>query len=96
MTQTVTRRRDQESDIPPHPHYLLGTLTTIGIVATLVAVGLAIASLMITANRNSVDDTLVAGKVDTYLQTAGASSSVSLGRSAPETANLRANTGRSA
>ena len=77
MTQTITRRRDQEADhIPAHPHYLLGTLITLGIVATLVAVGLAIASLMITANRNSVDDALVAGKVDTYLQTTRASSSV--------------------
>jgi nitrite reductase (NO-forming) len=76
MTQTA-RRRDQATDhTPPHPHYFLGTLIALGIVGTIAAVGLAIASLMITANRNSVDDALVAGKVDTYLQTAGASSSV--------------------
>ena len=45
-------------------------------VATIVAVGLAVASLMITANRNSVDDALVAGKVDEFLGEAGISAPV--------------------
>ena len=77
MTQTKTRSRDQVTEAaPPHPHYLLGTLIVLGIVATLVAVGLAVASLMITANRNSVDDALVAGKVDEFLGEAGISAPV--------------------
>ncbi len=42
-------------------------MTTIGLVGTLIALSIAIASLMITAGRNSVDDTLVAQKVDAAL-----------------------------
>jgi nitrite reductase (NO-forming) len=38
---------------------------------TLVAVGIAVAALMITAGRNSVDDALVSEKVDTYLASGG-------------------------
>lgn len=64
--------RDQESsprliEVPAHPHFTLGTLITIGILGTLAAVGIAIAALMITANRNSVDDALVSEKVTAYL-----------------------------
>jgi nitrite reductase (NO-forming) len=51
----------------------LGTLIALGIVGTLVAVGIGVAALMITASRNSVDDTLVSEKVDTYLAGAGLS-----------------------
>ncbi|HJR91768.1 MAG TPA: plastocyanin/azurin family copper-binding protein [Acidimicrobiia bacterium] len=75
MTQTIDRPVEQprpKSQIPSHPHYTLGTMVAIGVVGTLVAVGLAIAALMITANRNSVDDNLVAEKVDELLVTAGA------------------------
>lgn len=69
MTQT-TQRPDQTSTkgaVPRHPHYTLGTLITVGVIGTLVAVGLAIAALMITAGRNSVDDALVSEKVDSFL-----------------------------
>ena len=69
MTQTIERRDSDTgpAKTPPHPHYTLGTLVVLGIVGTLVAVGMGIAALMITAGRNSVDDTLVAEKVDDYL-----------------------------
>ncbi|HSL26081.1 MAG TPA: plastocyanin/azurin family copper-binding protein [Acidimicrobiia bacterium] len=79
MTQTTSRppsRAQGPAPAPPHPHYVLATLTILGVVATLAAVGLAIASLMITANRNSVDDALVADKVDTYLGAAGVATAV--------------------
>jgi nitrite reductase (NO-forming) len=78
MTQTTVRPpgRANEPPAPPHPHYVLATLVILGVVATLAAVGLAIASLMITANRNSVDDALVADKVDTYLGAAGVATAV--------------------
>ncbi|HKX73796.1 MAG TPA: plastocyanin/azurin family copper-binding protein [Acidimicrobiia bacterium] len=79
MTQTRPRSQIPQRELlapPPHPHYALGTLIAFGILGTLVAVGLAIASLVITAGRNSVDDALVAGKVDTYLSQAGAGAGV--------------------
>ncbi len=81
MTQTLNRSTT-ESDRPPgqsvpaHPHYTLGTLVALGIVGTLVAVGIGIASLMITANRNSVDDALVAERVEAFLGEAGASGAI--------------------
>jgi nitrite reductase (NO-forming) len=71
MTQTINRPPDQKShdgkDVPSHPHYTLGTLIALGIVGTLVAIGLAVAALMITAGRNSVDDQIVAERVDDFL-----------------------------
>ncbi len=75
MTQTIKRPPEEQSsgrrhDVPSHPHYTLGTLVTLGVVGTLVAIGVAIAALMITAGRNSVDDELVSDKVDSFLQTA--------------------------
>ncbi|MGH8873073.1 MAG: plastocyanin/azurin family copper-binding protein [Acidimicrobiia bacterium] len=79
MTQTITRRSTEPVSPPappPHPHYTLGTLVALGIVGTLVAVGIGIAALMITANRNSVDDTLVAEQVDTYLGSVGLADSI--------------------
>ncbi len=81
MTQLSTRRStepDRAATPPPHPHYTLGTLVALGIVGTLVAVGIGVASLMITANRNSVDDALVVEKVDTYLGTGAAGSASEL------------------
>ena len=70
MTQTITRPPtvDERPPPPPHPHYTLGTLIVLGIIGTLVAVGIGIAALMITASRNSVDDALVAERVDTFLE----------------------------
>jgi nitrite reductase (NO-forming) len=72
MTQTISRPvgHASEPEPPPnrsHPHYTLGTLVVLGIVGTLVAVGLAIAALMITASRNSVDDGIVAERVEALL-----------------------------
>lgn len=76
MTQTLNKPR--QSDRPtrpgPHPHYTLGTLVVIGVLGGLAALVVAIGALMITADRNSVDDSLVAQKVDTYLADAGAAS----------------------
>lgn len=71
MTQTTQRPVPSEQSLPPvppaHPHYTLATLVTLGIVGTLVAVGIAIAALMITAGRNSVDDSIVAERVEEAL-----------------------------
>jgi nitrite reductase (NO-forming) len=71
MTQTIRRPPDEDTtktrEVPSHPHYTLGTLIVIGVVGTLAAIGVAIAALMITAGRNSVDDELVAEKVDALL-----------------------------
>ncbi|MGH8912325.1 MAG: plastocyanin/azurin family copper-binding protein [Acidimicrobiia bacterium] len=76
MTQTIHRPPDRQTSDPnpappAHPHYALGTMVALGVLGTLVAVGLAIAGLMITANRNSVDDALVADKVSSFLTEAG-------------------------
>ena len=74
MTQTIDKRASERSSgsaTPPHPHYTLGTLIVLGILGTLAAIGVGVAALMITASRNSVDDALVAEKVDTYLATEG-------------------------
>ena len=75
MTQTTirpARGAPQEARaIPTHPHYTMGTLIVLGILGTLVAVGLGIAALMITASRNSVDDAIVAERVDSYVAANG-------------------------
>lgn len=74
MTQLLDKRapeRGEGSAVPSHPHYTLGTLIVLGIVGTLVAIGIGVASLMITASRNSVDDALVADRVETFLATEG-------------------------
>ena len=42
-------------------------MVALGVIGTLVAVGLAIAALSITASRNSVDDALVEQRVNEYL-----------------------------
>lgn len=69
MTQLTKHPTEQspQRDVPPHPHYTLGTLVTIGVIGTLVAVALAVSALMITASRDSVDDALVSEKVDAKL-----------------------------
>lgn len=77
MTQTLNRPVDGTTPdnpkraMPSHPHYALGTMVALGVLGTLLAVGLAIAALTITASRNSVDDALVAEKVDEMLATTG-------------------------
>ena len=65
MTSLMERR--ETSEVPRHPHYTLGTMVALGVIGTLVAVGLAIAALSITASRNSVDDALVEQRVNEYL-----------------------------
>lgn len=72
MTQTVQRpsaAQPERRPPAPHPHYTLATLVTLGVVGTLVAVGIAIAALMITAGRNSVDDELVTVRVNELMAT---------------------------
>lgn len=80
MTQTLNRppgRSQQEPEkLPPHPHYTLGTLVTLGVVGTLAAIVLAVIALTVTASRDSVDDSLVSAKVDAYLAEAGAGATV--------------------
>ncbi|MEX1037552.1 MAG: plastocyanin/azurin family copper-binding protein [Acidimicrobiia bacterium] len=77
MTQTINRPPEKagsppaEAKVPSHPHYTLGTLVTLGVLGTVAAVILAIVALGITAGRNSVDDALVADKVDTFLAESG-------------------------
>lgn len=71
MTQTQLRpansgRHDDEA-VAAHPHFTLATLVVVGIAAALVATALSIASLLIVASRNSVDDALVGEKVDSLL-----------------------------
>ena len=73
MTQTATRpaehtHTEPNSDkVPWHPHPLLGSMATIGLLATVAAIAIGIGALMITASRNSVDDALVAEKVEAAL-----------------------------
>lgn len=55
---------------PPHPHFTLGTLAVVGLLVALVAAALGVGALAVTASRNSVDDALVAGKVEELLATA--------------------------
>ncbi len=81
MTQLMTRRdtpvtAPRENGLlpvlpPPHPHYTLGSVAVIALVAALVAAAIGVGALAITANRNSVDDDLVADRVDEYLAVAG-------------------------
>lgn len=73
MTQTLKppSRSDQPAPSGKHPHYTLGTLIVVGVVGTLAALVVAIVALSITASRNSVDDALVADKVDALLADAG-------------------------
>jgi nitrite reductase (NO-forming) len=78
MTQMLNRPPAEVSQpepggkVPSHPHYTLGTLSVLGLLLTIGAVVLAVIALGITAGRNSVDDTLVAEKVDSFLTENGA------------------------
>ncbi len=76
MVQVLDRPKVEEEDrkhppperpLPPHPHYTLGSVAVIGVLVGIVGVILAVAALWITASRNSVDDALVADKVDSLL-----------------------------
>jgi nitrite reductase (NO-forming) len=81
MTDTIERTHPDESKVvtrttpdrraaqppPPHPHFTLGTIAVIGVVLALVAAAIGVGALAITANRSSVDDKIVADKVDALL-----------------------------
>lgn len=60
-------RPDPTGTPPPHPHFTLATVAVVGLVVAVVAAALGIGALAVTASRNSVDDALVAGKVDALL-----------------------------
>lgn len=81
MTQTDERPRglrpELADDVPPHPHFTLGTMATVGAAAAVVALLVAIVAVIIVANRNSVDDALVEDKVDALLVDLDASGPVS-------------------
>lgn len=87
MTQTLHRPEESHEEVPArvpsHPHYTLGTMVALGVLGTLVAVGLAIAGLIITASRNSVDDAIVAERVDTFLAESGSTAGVAQGEVIP-------------
>ncbi len=52
---------------PPHPHFGIASTAAGGVIVGIVAVLLAVGALAITAGRNSVDDALVAERVDALL-----------------------------
>lgn len=58
--------------VPPHPHFVLGTLVVLGVVGTLAAIVVGVVSLSVTASRGSVDDRIVSERVDSYLAEMGA------------------------
>ena len=77
MTSTLTRhqRHDDEASPntewpPPHPHFTLGSVAVAGLLVALVATAIGVGSLFVTARRNSVDDGIVAAKVDAALASA--------------------------
>lgn len=56
---------------PPHPHFTLGSIALMSLVVALIAGVIAIAALIVVGNRNSVDDNIVAAKVDQFLAAPG-------------------------
>jgi len=81
MTQLIEKPRLESESPPPrkvasHPHYTLGTMVLLGVLGTAAAVVLAIIALTVTAGRNSVDDELVADKVESFLAASGPEVSV--------------------
>lgn len=82
MTKLLESR--ETGTVPKHPHYTLGTMVALGVIGTLVAVGLAIAALMITASRNSVDDALVEERVTDFLAGQPTGGAAVLGDVVPE------------
>ncbi len=79
MTKTLERQtessvpsvpppRGRDESFPPaHPHWTLGSVAVIGVLVALVAAAIGVGSLAITASRDSVDDDIVAAKVDALL-----------------------------
>ncbi len=75
MTDTMSRRggaiRQAPQLPPPHPHFTLGSIALMSLVVALIAGVIAIAALIVVGNRNSVDDDIVAAKVDQFLAAPG-------------------------
>ncbi len=77
MTDLLTRPSPSDTGgappPPPHPHFALAGIGATGLVLGIVAALLAVGALVITAGRNSVDDGIVAERVDALLAETGAS-----------------------
>ena len=73
MSDTQVRpqveRMEHPSDVPDHPHFTLGSVAVIALVAALVASVLGMVAVGIVASRNSVDDELVTRQIDEALAT---------------------------
>ena len=70
MTDLLTRTSTDTSQPPPpppHAHYTLASIGALALVGALVAIALAVGGIAITAGRNSVDDEIVAERVDALL-----------------------------
>ena len=76
MTQVVERPTTVDSESsspPPHPHFTLSSVAIIGLALALLAAAIAVGALFVTASRDSVDDAIVAEKVDEFLAEAATS-----------------------
>ncbi len=75
MTDTMSRLDGATGQAPqlppPHPHFTLGSIALMSLVVALIAGVIAIAALIVVGNRNSVDDDIVAAKVDQFLAAPG-------------------------
>ncbi|MEE9533223.1 MAG: multicopper oxidase domain-containing protein [Acidimicrobiia bacterium] len=75
MTDTISRLDGATGQAPqlppPHPHFTLGSIALMSLVVALIAGVIAIAALIVVGNRNSVDDDIVAAKVDQFLAAPG-------------------------
>jgi len=75
MTDTMSRldgaKRQAPQLPPPHPHFTLGSIALMSLVVALIAGVIAIAALIVVGNRDSVDDDIVAAKVDQFLAAPG-------------------------
>ncbi|MFQ5967710.1 MAG: plastocyanin/azurin family copper-binding protein [Acidimicrobiia bacterium] len=81
-TRQETTTRTQEKEAPAaHPHFTLGTVAVIGLVTALLAAGIGVSALAITASRNSVDDAIVAERVDELLSEGTAGTALPIGGS---------------
>ena len=79
MTQIAERpsATREPQNPPPHPHFTLGGLAIIALATALLAGAIATGALFVTAGRDSVDDAIVAEKVDELLAEVGTTGSVS-------------------
>jgi nitrite reductase (NO-forming) len=66
MTDLMQRTVDDPHTVPSHPHFTLGSVALLGLALAVLAAGIGIGGLFVTASRNSVDDALVAERIDEY------------------------------